>query len=270
MDLWLPPKPAIIIPGRHIERPVGFKPDLIKRGMLPGLMPLIPTASAAAIISNSFVAAPATITTPDGATFTFTSANIGTADATRRVVVGVVWMATASSPALTSATIGGTGTTIHVQTPSDPGAGGISGVALFSTLFSTGTTATIVVNLAASCTACAIGVWRQINESVASPNTTASATAGSLTATTSINVPSNGSLYSVTTNDYLSGAFQTYTWTAGATERFDQGMDTSGGARASATGASETGLGSQTGRTLTNVLSGGTSPANGIVAMTWV
>lgn len=99
-------------------------------------------------------------------TYTFAGAAIGAADATRRVVVAFHWYSTGIS--ISSATIGGVSATIHAQVQSSPGTNG-GHCGLLSALVPTGTTATIAVTLSGAATRAEIGVFRAINETVASP-----------------------------------------------------------------------------------------------------
>lgn len=85
----------------------------------------------------------------DLATYTFTAKPIGTAGATRRVVVA----AGTRTGEPTTCTIGGISATL------DSISGSGNRVAYFSAVVPTGTTADIVVNLVAAGTRCAIDVW---------------------------------------------------------------------------------------------------------------
>jgi hypothetical protein len=86
-----------------------------------------------------------------------------------------------------SVTIQGIAATIHVQVD-----GGLSNCAIVSALVPTGTTADIVFGTVSN-TRASIGVYRAINETVATPHATASdASIASGVLSTTINIPENG------------------------------------------------------------------------------
>jgi hypothetical protein len=238
MDFWLPPKPAIILPARHIEKPIGFKP-----AWLPGIaLPFAPSG-AAPPPPPSLEFRVSAVDVADLTTYTFSTVDIGAADSTRRVIVGVAGSAT-SPQTLSSATIGGVGATIHVNNSS------VDHSSLISALVPTGTTATIAVTFSGAQFCAGIGIYRLINETVSTPHATATdLTLSSGVLSTTINVPSNGALVAIC--KAFGSATPTCAW-SGATERYDQVMESPD----SQSGASETGLGSETGRTVSATLTG--------------
>lgn len=248
MDLWLPPKPAIILPSRDIVKPVSFKP-----AWLPGIcMPFAPsTAAPPPPPSSEFRTS--VVDATDQTTYTFNNVDIGVAHSTRRVVVAV-----ASVSTISSATIGGVSATIHIQVGSGDQAG------LISAVVPTGTTATISITFTAAGLMCGIGVYRLINETSGSPHATASdTTVATGVLSTTINVPTNGSLFAVAKAFQKAGPL-TFTW-SGATERYDQAVESLD----THSGASETGLASQTGRTVSVTLSASTNVSGMLAVMTW-
>jgi hypothetical protein len=249
MDLWLPPKPAIILPAPEIKRPVKFWP-----AYLPGIaMPFAPASVATTPVSSAFRTS--AVNSADQTTYTFTAQDIGAAAATRRVVV-VVGASAGGAVTLSSATIGGVSATIHVNVNDFPH------ISIISAQVPTGTTGDVVVTFSAGVQDAGIGVYRMINEGSSSPFATASVSA-STTPSVSIDVPTNGSLFAGSIVNSFFGA-NTFTWT-GATERYDAVVETN---NAYHSGASETGLSSQTGRTVSVALSA--FNANGaLAAMTW-
>ena len=98
-------------------------------------------------------------------TATYTNFNIGAAHPNRRVFVVSLSYNQDSPPTLTSATIGGTGATIHVN-------GGANSMSIFSAARPTGTTATIVLNHDDDIDESRIGVYRVINLSSATATDT--------------------------------------------------------------------------------------------------
>jgi hypothetical protein len=250
MDFWLPPKPAIILPAQQIAEPVGFK-----LAWLPGIaMPFAPSSAAPPPPSLEFRVSAVDAT--DLTTYTFSTVDIGVADSTRRVIVGVAGAAGAART-LSSATIGGVSATIHTNLSSADHS------SLISVLVPTGTTATIVLTFSGGMISAGIGVYRLINETVSTPHATATDTtlsAGVLS--TTIDVPSNGALVAVC-KGFAAISPPTYTW-SGATERYDQTVESAD----SHSGASETGLGSETGRTVSATLTG-LGPSGTLSVLTW-
>src|SRR5882672_2885076 len=181
IDLWLPPKPAII---RQAE------PELIKANFLPGWFP---AGAAVATPPPSLEFLQFTEDTVDRTTYTFTSQNLGAADATRRIVVCCMWSDGSTATTITSANIAGIAATIHVASDND-----IQGnCAIFSALVPTGTSGTITFTVTAggggSVDRGAIAVYRALNETVASPNATASdTTISSKVLSVTVNIPVNG------------------------------------------------------------------------------
>jgi hypothetical protein len=255
MDLWLPPKPAIIIPAPEIKRPVDFRPCL-----LPGMVLPIVSGSTVTPISNTFLQVSSGIT-GTSTTKSFTSQNIGAADATRRIICAVNWRKDAAASVLTSVTIGGVAATIHTAVTTTPTR---QGTAIASALVPTGTTATVDVVIAGTGSRTMfVALWRQINESSSSPTDANTVTANSLTVATTINIPTNGCLY--TTAMLSASGATTFTWT-GATERYDSlviGTDGSG------SGASETGMTLETARAVQAVAAAGTTPLNALSTVSW-
>jgi hypothetical protein len=191
-------------------------------------------------------------------TYSFATQGIGAADATRRVVVGVAWGHTLTRT-LSSATIGGVGATIHVQT----NAVNIDGTALISAAVPTGTTATIDITFSGGAINCAIATWSLLN-ATGSPSATASDnTVAANALSVALNVPANGSLFAIAETLGSGGVPRTHTWT-NATERADATIETSD----AYTAASETGLGVETPRTVTATASGTLTGAC-MCAMTW-
>ena len=144
IDLYLPPKPAII----------RASPDeLLLGNFLPGWFPGIVTQLPTRIYNGT------TTDTNTAGDYTFTNHAIGPAHPSRLVVVGVHWAnGLALSRDLASATIGGNAATIHRQ---DVSAVNLSiHSALISLAVPTGTTATIFIDIATgTALRCAVSVY---------------------------------------------------------------------------------------------------------------
>lgn len=194
------------------------------------------------------------------ATYTFTSAAIGVADASRRVVVAVHWGQATNNRTLSSATIGGIAATIHSQ--SNPA--NLASVAIISALVPTGTTATIVINFSGSADRCKIGVFRAVNETSASPSDTQVDTSFTSNAlSVSLTVPNDAWVVAASTNATGSGI--THTWT-GVTEQYDLAFqDAAGG---TGTAGFSSGLSAQT-LVVTDQLVGGSSSLGGLIGIAW-
>lgn len=202
--------------------------------------------------------------TVDSTTFTFAGQNLGAADVTRRIVVTVTWGDAATAATLSSATIAGVAATIHIQL-----AGSIAGrSAIISALVPAGTSGSIVINLSGGTPdRCAIGAYRAINETVATPNATAqdlTATAGLFT--TTINIPADGWVVGVAapataltpTNETWVGVTETYGGPYG---------DASNVYRS---GGFASGLPVETGRTISCTFPAATPATTGsLAAMSW-
>lgn len=212
--------------------------------------------------SISFIGS--TENTTDGTSFTFTNHAIGTANATRRVVVVCHFFA--ASNTVTSATIQGISATIHVQ--ATEGGATNAGIAIISALVPTGTTATIVLNLSASSTRAYVGVFSALHESVSSPFATA--TDITLTSSTTLDINANTSAGGwIVSGTTMGGATagRTYTWT-GVTESYDANSGELN--TRSYSGGCSTGLVStETPRTVTVVCSGAQDSGCG-ATMSWI
>ena len=151
---------------------------------------------------NSFVDS-----TDSTTVFTFSSVSIGTASATRKVVIGVVGNA-ATSAQPTGVTIGGSAATKAAGTQ----ASDYSGASMWYRTVTSGTTADVVVTYSASQLRAAIGSW-SVFDAATSPTATSVATGGS---GVSISCPGNGAIIGIYGNLDLSAC----TWT-NLTERYD-------------------------------------------------
>lgn len=120
-----------------------------------------------------------------------TSVALGAADAARRIFITAHWLSAGASPSvISSASIGGVPTTIHVQDGHSGGSTGL-GVAILSAVVPTGTTGSVVLNGVASPR---FGVFRAVGLP-ASPTDTDSANGVNTTsASVSVSVPANGIL----------------------------------------------------------------------------
>lgn len=236
--MWLPPKARLV-------------------AWLPGM---VPTPSAAVTPpSNTFTANSAQ--TANQTTYTFVGTNVGTADATRRIIVSATAFFSGSPQTISSGTIGGTAATVHLNSQNTSGNGGVTG--FMSAPLAAGTTATIAVTFSGGVLDCGIGVWALYNAVHTTPDFTASANNSLTSISTTININSNGSLFSSTYAADTAGD-ASFSYTAGATQRWFATLE----AALSYGGASESGLASETGRTIT-VTNGGTSSEFALAAISW-
>ncbi len=203
--------------------------------------------------------------TTDLADYTFASVNIGAADPTRRVVVAIHWADSAVTTTLeNSVTIQGIAATIHVQAD-----GGTSNCAIVSALVPTGTTADIVFGTVSNTPVdrAAIGVYRAINESVATPHDTAvDLTASSGVLSDTINIPANG--WVVGAANFSNAVSPTADTWVGVTEQY--GHPTPGAPSDAAgqfrSGGFASGLPLEANRTLSCTLTAGAPLPNGRLA----
>lgn len=203
------------------------------------------TANAAVVIDSyrysSASATPASISYQTSAvnsanlsTYTFTSQAIGTASATRVVIVGV-FCSSGGSPVISTVTVGGIS-----ATSANTLASSLRTVGVYTAPVPTGTTANIVVTMTGTVDNCGISVWRADNLLSTTPVDSQQIAVVSTTVTyPALATSASGiAVWVVGTNL----AASTYTW-ANATERYDQtieGVVTQSGADATTTGSSIT------------------------------
>lgn len=148
--------------------------------------------------------------------YTFAACDIGSADATRVVIVAVYYWA-GGSINITGVTVGGISATLRQ-------AGGANFTcALYSAAVPTGATASVVVTTNVSAAGIGIGWWTSVNQSDAAPTDVqvVDDTTNDNPLTLSINVPANGFVVAASTFERLGGGV-TVTWGGtGITERFD-------------------------------------------------
>jgi hypothetical protein len=194
---------------------------------------------------NSAVAATITFTDSSvdgtaGPAYTFSSQAIGTAAASRRIIVGAFGRSNAAVT-LTSITVGGVTATVVASATDNDGI-----VFLRSDLaivdFPAGTSASIVVTYssAGSLARASIGVWAAYDLLSATPTDTANNNSDPMSA--AIDVSAGGIIVGFATSD----ATATHTWT-NLTERFDEAVE----GISSHTGASDAFAAGETNRTIT-------------------
>jgi hypothetical protein len=110
---------------------------------------------------SSFTFLQVTNDTANLATYTFSSVNFGTADANRRIIIGVAHRA---GGAISSATIGGVSATILAESISTVG-GSTNLLAYISADVPTGSSGTVVINLASGAARLAIATYRVVSNS---------------------------------------------------------------------------------------------------------
>ncbi len=216
------------------------------------------TSAMAGTASLSFIAV-----TPDDSnltTYSFAGQSLGAEDSTRRIVVVVHWDDSIDTRTLSSVTIAGVGATIHRQ-----GNGGATGCAIASALVPTGTSGTISFTLSGAADRGAIGVYRAINEVNSSPHDTElDIVVSSGLLSVAIDIPAGG--WVVAGVDFRGATGQSFTWT-GLNEQYDTAYGDA--AAVYRTGGFQSGLGVQTGRTVSAQCTS-TAAANGtLVAISW-
>ena len=159
--------------------------------------------------------------TSDSTTYTFTNRAIGSADSNRIVVVSIHTIDTGAN-SVSSATIGGISATIVANAQHNPTNFAVS--SLFYAVVPTGTTATIVANLAASAFRCYAGVWTIYGALSSSPRDFGTAT-GNPSAVSGIDVPAGGVVVAAASvqNPGVTGI----TWT-NASDAAGSGFDVAG------------------------------------------
>lgn len=162
----------------------------------------------------------------DAATYTFTAADIGTADSDRTVVVAVASTRFANpATVISSVTVGGLSATELIQFNNTPGDTGVVG--LYAIDIAAGTSADIIVTFSGSGSRCGIGVYRCTGIST-TPNDTAST--GASGGSESVAATTGGAVIGVAHVAANAG----FTW-SGLTEMYDARIASENGAH---TGAS--------------------------------
>jgi len=207
-------------------------------------MSLFPIISPAATIPATVVFTDNNVDPANQIAYTFSSQAIGTALPTRKVVVAVGCMPSASAVRTVSTlTVGGISATLVKQV--NQASGNYPAIEIWQADVPTGTTADVIVTWNAGCIRCGIGVWA-VYDAASAADDTGNSTASPLTNT--LNIPANG----VAIGYSMSGASATHSWT-NLTEKFDETVE--GGMTHS--GASDAFAAEQTGLAITDTLSAG-------------
>lgn len=197
-----------------------------------------------------------------GPTYTFAGRSFGAEDPTRRIVCVLNWDDSTTGATLNnSVTIGGIAATIHRQSSG----AGLTGTAIVSALVPTGTTGTVAFTCSGAQDRAQLAIFRAVNETSSTPHDhdfDAAVTSGLLT--TAIDVPANG--WVVAGLDIRGPTGVTFTWT-GANIAYQAVYGDA--AAVFRSGAFQSGLAAQSGRTI-SAQSSNTGAANGsLVAMSW-
>jgi len=190
-----------------------------------------------------------TASTSDLTTYTFTDRAIGTAAATRVVIVGVGFFASGASVA--SMTIGGISAAMQQAQVFTNG-----GDEIWTAVVPTGTTATIVITFSSGANRCAIGVWSAYGTSGATKYDGANAT-GTVSSTTAVDIPAGG----VAVGFGYSNSNTTSTW-SGLTEDFDTTAESR-----NYTGASDAFATLQSGPTISNTFATGSNCGISVISL---
>lgn len=187
--------------------------------MIPGTFAIIGGGALKSVVFQE-----ARHSSTDTNSFTFTNVNLGYADPTRLIVVGVNYYENDTSVALNSVIIaGGTATSRVTGSEGVPGGSGSFIYANISTRsVAAGTTASITVNFSRSINrGCSIGVWSIYNLQSSTPVATASDGVTSGAASISFTTQAEDIIVGVLTGAQSSGAT---TWT-GLTEDYDTSLN---------------------------------------------
>jgi hypothetical protein len=200
--LWLPPKPAIIRPGKRDDlQPASFLPGWFPAGAATGKPPT------KVFGSSTFFDA---FSTPDSYVM-----SIGTAAADRFVVVCLFGFQNAIVT-VTSITIGGITATPILS--ADSPAANFHQIRIYGAIVPTGTSATVTVTTAGNYNSGAIGTYAIYGlNSTTAFNTASGQTAGATSVTALLDIPSRGVAIAAATSE-ASGSAHTAT---GLTEDAD-------------------------------------------------
>jgi len=177
------------------------------------MRPTISGATAANPVTYSF--AGSAVDANNLTTYTFSNHSIGTASATRKVVVCIAGNGTAAGRSVSSVTVGGASATELIDYQNPTGTDQVS--AMYQIDVSSGTTANIVVTFNDTMADMGIGVFAVYDAAV---SVTATDTDPSEPGALSINVPANGVVIACSRSD--NGTTCT---TTGVTEAYDENID---------------------------------------------
>lgn len=192
-------------------------------------------------------------------TYTFSSMSFGAAHSSRIIVCTVGSVATASSPSISSFTIGGVSATQAKFATTDVG-GDVIKTAIYYAAVPTGTSGDVVITWSDGMDSCEIGLYRMINNLSATPyHTNSGATTSGTSVSTTLNIPAQGFAVGVEASESTTS---NVTWT-GLTEDYDLLVD--GGRKGS--GASSFPHAAETGKTITAATS--TTTYHGLCVASW-
>lgn len=220
IDLWLPPKPAIIRPAPSSRLAMPFAPGFRGRGGATCAFLQAETPQLSGV-----------------ATYTFTSVNIGTASADRYVVVVVSNGVTTVGRTLNSVSIGGNAATLHVNSRIESGGNDVI-IGIAGLLVTSGTSANVVVTFSGNMNTCYCRTYALRRLHSTTPTTPKATTLASGTVISdTINIPAHGILIFGAQALTSTGSYTM----AGATEDADQNTNNLPSATASSQGmAAET------------------------------
>ncbi len=202
-------------------------------------------------------------------TYSFAGVTFGADSPSRRIIVAFHYsLSDNTTKTFSSATIAGIAATLVGQSQSGPSGAAIidTGVIMFSAIVPTGASGTVSITVNSSGILRAyIGVWRQIDESIATPNVVTDNTLTGSTLSGALNVGDGGSVIAASTFLATSGAPINY---AGATKDYDPGSHAELSTMISS-GASIGGLSAEVGRTVSATGTGASTVRGGFVAASW-
>lgn len=198
--------------------------------------------------------------TANATIYTFSSQNLGTADAARYIIIAIQARGTTAGLTVSSVTIGGVAATISVQRTNSTSNYNVA--ALVIAAVPTGTTGDVVVTLSVEALRSAIKMYRAVGINSATASDTDSSVATHPTC--ALDVPAGGFAIGCACVAQGGGAAATTTWT-GIAEDSDVVVETN----FTTTSASQTFVAAQTGLTLTSTFSAVDGPSPVGVFASW-
>lgn len=191
--------------------------------------------------------------------YSFAGEAIGTANSGREVWGLINWVGVSAARSLSSADIGGVSAAIQTQTNITDGVGESLGSAIIYAAVPSGTTATFNLNFSGSITGVGIGKVAVYNRTViTSSSSTNQSVSGTNTVTRTPDVANQGAVLGCSCDSTTQTAGISAAWT-GSTEQYESQIVGTGPEGFAFSGAVQTGLSSETGRTVSCAWSGDAS-----------
>ena len=144
----------------------------------------------------------------DSNTYTFTNRALGSAQADRRIIVGLCMRVAGTTTTVSSVTVGGVSASSVIDVPNNGGGNTTLG-ALYIADVPSGTTGDVVVTFSGTVLRCGVNVWRMVGAASGTASSTGSTQLDNTGV--SVTVPANGSAVGYAVTDATS--VPTMTWT---------------------------------------------------------